>query len=241
MHANARALGLCMLILFCPALQAEEDKVPPCGQPMVLPDKPNLDDYPDYSEFLLKIMKYKQAKREQAAHRQRCPQDYRPKPPHSNDPTVVEGPETLESAMKRAKRIARIDYQKHQTWFNHTTSHSFGLPAMATSSLESESIRTLLSNAGADKPVVFPLTLLSMQNPSLDGADAQALHNLTQYGLLPSKEQQADLAAFLATNPQALYTMLTTGRLTLILGPDNQLLTVNGVIEVENCLSSCVN
>ena len=67
MKFSALAFGLCSLCLLSP-LSAQESAPPPCGSPVAVPDKPALEDYPDYSDFLLQVMQYKQANRQQANH-----------------------------------------------------------------------------------------------------------------------------------------------------------------------------
>jgi hypothetical protein len=96
MKFSALAFGLCSLCLLSP-LSAQESAPPPCGSPVAVPDKPALEDYPDYSDFLLQVMQYKQANRQQANHQAACPQDYEPDPVASSDPTVIDQPETLDS------------------------------------------------------------------------------------------------------------------------------------------------
>ena len=85
MYIRALATGLCGFLLLTPVHAQEPPS--PCGSPVAVPDKPLLEDYPDYSNFLLQIMKYNQAQRDQAAHRNACPDDYLPQPMASSDPT----------------------------------------------------------------------------------------------------------------------------------------------------------
>ena len=163
MKFSALAFGLCSLCLLSP-LSAQESAPPPCGSPVAVPDKPALEDYPDYSDFLLQVMQYKQANRQQANHQAACPQDYEPDPVASSDPTVIDQPETLDSALARTERLSPIDYQRNRTWYNRSTSQSFGLPALPGNSLSGEHIRTLLGNAGSDTPLVLPMTIVTINN-----------------------------------------------------------------------------
>lgn len=134
MKFSALATGLCSIFLLSP-LSAQEPAPPPCGSPVSVPSKPALEDYPDYSDFLLQVMQYKQANRSRAAHQAACPQDYQPEPVTSSDPTVIEQPETLDSALARTERLSPIDYQRNRTWYDRSTSQSFGLPALPGNSL----------------------------------------------------------------------------------------------------------
>ncbi|EKF75924.1 hypothetical protein A11A3_00480 [Alcanivorax hongdengensis A-11-3] len=234
MQAHARVLGLCALFMTS-ALQAQ-DAVPPCGHPVVVPDKPELASYPEYSDFLVDIMKYKQTVKLQQAHRQACPRDYQPKPHHSNDPTVVEGPETLDSAVERAHQIAQMDYSKHDTWYNRTTSRSFALPPMQQQGLADERIRTLLGNAGSDTPMVLPLTRLSLQDDKTrDGSDAQQQDQLYPYQLLPVKERQAEIAAFKANNADEAIRVERSGNLYFYIDLDDDVVATKGRVETEAC------
>ena len=143
MKFRALAFGLCGICMLNP-LSARESAPPPCGSPVTVPDKPALEDYPDYSDFLLQVMQYKQANRDQAAHQAACPQDYQPEPEASSDPTVIDQPETLDSALARTERLSPIDYQRNRTWYNRSTSQSFGLSDAGTDELADSLILTSL-------------------------------------------------------------------------------------------------
>lgn len=238
MEFRALALGLCGICLLSP---------PPaqgaCGSPVAVPDKPVLEDYPDYSDFLLQVMQYKQASRRQAAHQQACPQDYQPEPVASSDPTVINQPETLQSALARTERLSPIDYQRNRTWYDRSTSQSFDLPALPGSTLSAEHIRTLLGNAGTDTPLTLPMTIVGMQLNGLnDGGKAQNLLTEQLYRNLFGEERKADLATLLVDNPNAIVQVSRFGNLMIYLDSNNESVLTTGVIEVESCLSSgCEN
>jgi hypothetical protein len=238
MKFSALATGLCSIFLLSP-LSAQEPAPPPCGSPVSVPSKPALEDYPDYSDFLLQVMQYKQANRSRAAHQAACPQDYQPEPVTSSDPTVIEQPETLDSALARTERLSPIDYQRNRTWYDRSTSQSFGLPALPGNSLSGEHIRTLLGNAGSDTPLVLPMTIVGMQLDGLnDGGDARNLLTEQLYRNLFNEERKADLATLLASNPNAIVEISRNGNLVLYLDLNDEAVLTTGIIEVESCLSS---
>lgn len=229
MHSRALATGLCSLCLLSP-LHAEES-IPPCGSPVSVPDKPNLEDYPDYSDFLVQIMRYKQASHLQATHEGACPEDYLPPRITSTDPTVIVEPETLEDALARTPRIEPIDYQTHPTWYDRSTSHSFQLPALGAPLLSSEHIRTLLGNADDDEPLVLPMTIVGMQLDGVnDGGDASNLGDLNSYQQLPYEEQQVNRMYFVAENQTILSGLYQQGNLTYYVDTDSNIYYIRGVI-----------
>lgn len=242
MKLRALALGLCSICMLSP-LSARESAPPPCGSPVIVPDKPALEDYPDYSDFLLQVMQYKQANRDQAAHQAACPQDYQPEPVASSDPTVIDQPETLDSALARTERLSPIDYQRNRTWYNRSTSQSFDLPALPGNSLSGEHIRTLLGNAGTDTPLVLPMTIVSMQLNGLnDGGEARNLLTEQRYRNLFDEERKVDMATWLADHPNAIFDVSRSGNLMLYLDLDNNPVLTTGTIYIVSCLSSgCEN
>lgn len=131
----------CMLaaLLFAPLTWGAD-----CSVPIQLPDRPQIDQFADYSTFLVEAMEYKTKKREQAEHKQKCPQAYVEKQRPNPDPTKIEGPETLSDALQRARKIPRIDYSRHQKWYDRTTSRSFPLPDLGGDQLSSNTIETSL-------------------------------------------------------------------------------------------------
>ncbi|PNE03551.1 hypothetical protein A15D_00771 [Alcanivorax sp. MD8A] len=228
MHYRALAFGLCSLSFLNPV--HAQDALPPCGSPVAVPEKPILEDYPDYTDFLLQIMKYKQASRDQAAHRQACPEDYLPEHTASTDPTVIDGPETLDSALQRTPRIPEIDYQAHRTWHDRSTSRSFVLSPLTAPVLSTERLRTLLGNAGSDEPLILPMTVVGMQLKGVnDGGNAQGLEEQTAYLQLPYEERQAQIAAFVAENRAQLDDMYTVNGLTVYLNKDDEIYLIEGI------------
>ena len=241
MYIRALATGLCGFFLLTPVHAQEPPS--PCGSPVAVPDKPLLEDYPDYSDFLLQIMKYKQAQRDQAAHRNACPDDYIPQPMASSDPTVIDEPETLSSALVRAKQLPTMDYQKNGTWHDRSTSRSFTLPALPGTSMASESIRTVLSNTGSQKPLVLPMTIVGMQLDGLnDGENSSNVALDAVYQTLFNEEQKTGEAYRLANTPNEIVQLGSTGNLLFFLNRDLEPVLTTGVVHTVSCLSSnCPN
>ena len=230
MYIRALATGLCGFLLLTPVHAQEPPS--PCGSPVAVPDKPLLEDYPDYSNFLLQIMKYKQAQRDQAAHRNACPDDYLPQPMANSDPTVIDEPETLSSALARTGKFEQIDYQRNRTWYNRSTSKSFVLPPLGGDALASERIRTLLANAGSDTPLFLPMTIVGMQLDGLnDGGEAQQQEVQFSYELLPKQERQASRAAFIANTQQQFSGVYRSGNLLLYLDNTGEAFLIEGTVE----------
>lgn len=230
MRIRALATGLCGFCLLTP-VHAQES-VPPCGNALAMPDKPLLEDYPDYSNFLLQIMKYKQAQRDQATHRHACPDDYLPHPVASSDPTIIEEPETLSAALERTNKLQQIDYRQNRTWYNRSTSKSFVLPPLGGDTLASERVRTLLGNAGSDTPLILPMTIVGMQLEGInDGGDAQQQETLFSYELLPEQERQASRAAFIADTKQQFSGVYRSGNLLLYLDETGESFLIEGTVE----------
>ena len=230
MHYRALAFGLCSLSLLNPV--HAQDALPPCGSPVAVPEKPILEDYPDYTDFRLQIMKYKQASRDRASHRKVCPTDYVAQHSASTDPTVIEGPETLDSALERTPRIPEIDYQAHRTWHDRSTSRSFVLSPLTAPILSSERLRTLLGNAGTDEPLILPMTVVGMQLEGLnDGGNAQLIEEQTAYQQLPYEERQAEQASYQPVKRAQLDDLYTDGNLTIYLNSSDDIYFIEATAE----------
>ncbi|MGB1466061.1 MAG: hypothetical protein ACPG8O_06805 [Alcanivorax nanhaiticus] len=232
MHLRALAIGLSSFCLLS-TLHASE-AVPPCGAPVSVPDKPDLENYPDYTDFLLQIMKYKQASQLQALHQTACPDDYLPQKVVSNDPTVISEPETLDGALERTSRIEPIDYQTHPTWYDRSTSRSFELPPLAATLLSGEHIRTLLGNAHSEEPLVLPMTIVGMQLEGVnDGGDALNQETEMTYDTLGARETQASVAAFKAENAPLITSIYFANNLTFYYDSSGGVVRIEAVAEGE--------
>ncbi len=172
-----------------------------CSEPVELPDKPELSQFADYNTFLVEMLEYKSARREQAQHRQACPDAYKQPERPSRNPTVIQEPETLSEALQRADRIPRLDYSQHQTWYNRTTSRSFPLPDLGSDRLSNNVLRSNLRmmQSGAS-PRSGPNWLPGIFNTSLNmdrfsGEEAQFRDWLFFEEWLPEQERRAENAS----------------------------------------------
>ncbi|MBQ0754571.1 MAG: hypothetical protein KBT87_10325 [Gammaproteobacteria bacterium] len=116
-----------------------------CESPVTLGEKPAMEAYADYSDFLVAIMDFKSRSRARAEQETACPALFSAQAnPEPVDPTVTYGPETLESATTRASKLKPSIYPMGSTWYKRSTSRSFALPALASAQMDQESIATHL-------------------------------------------------------------------------------------------------
>lgn len=197
-----------------------------CDAPVTLGDKPSMDAYADYSDFLVAIMDYKTRERDLQAQQDACPELFISRvDPTSLDPTVTYGPETLESAVERSARIPAIDYSANRTWYNRSTSRSFGLPTLPsnqmTTSLVRTPLRTVVDGNVPERDQALVLNLVGPL-PTADGASAQMLVERQFRDTLPVRDEEV-IYAFSADQRDAVddaYTIVnnsTGSSLTLYL------------------------
>lgn len=247
----------CLVLTVSPAYGQDESatatgtSAPDCSSPIWLPDRPTLDNTPDYSTFLAQIMAYKKAKREQAAQKQACPQLYRKIREPNNNPTVVEGPETLHEALQRARQLSQLDYS-HGEQQSGSTVHSFPLPQLSGNQMARDTISANLENlsnnakpkSGAQE---LPLIYGAQLNPNVvNGRDAQQNTSSSVEQALPTQDQNLNVAynanTFGGRLGQIVQSDVVDGSyLRYYYSKDGQLMLITGVLQVENCLSSCSN
>lgn len=151
------------------------------GPAVVLGDKPSMDAYADYSDFLVAIMDYKARQRELKAQQESCPELFvKHIDPTTLDPTVTYGPETLDSAVKRTRRLEKLGYEERTPGDGRSTSRNFKLPTLGSSQMEGETIRTPLRTL-VDEPVSEhdQQLILSLLGPldRADGSSASVIQN----------------------------------------------------------------
>lgn len=185
---NWRFGALICLLATQPALAVD------CDAPVVLGDKPSMDGYADYSDFLVAIMDYKTRERDLQAQQETCPELFITRvDPTSLDPTVTYGPETLDSAVERSARIPVIDYSTNRTWYNRSTSRSFGLPDLPnnqmTASVVRTPLRTVVDGNIPERDQALALNLVGPL-PTADGGQAQTLVERQFRDTLPVREDE---------------------------------------------------
>lgn len=210
-----------------------------CSAPVVLGDKPSMDDYADYSDFLVAIMDYKARDRELQAQQEACPEIFISRAdPTTLDPTVTQGPETLDSAVARTQRLPVIDYSTTRTWYNRSTSRSFALPTLASTQMEQETVgtqvRTLVDGTRDDRQQALSLDLIGPLAPD-ESAEAERLMDRQLTESLAREEQEirrifsVDSDTF---NSVLTYDLANGGYLTLFFnGMD--------ILRIEGLLVSC--
>lgn len=225
--------GVSLLALTAVAAHAED-----CVTPIVLGDKPNMSSYGDYEDFLVAAMEYKAREEEKNKHQKMCPQLYQ------EAPLIAEQAESLDDAVRRSAEQQPFDYSSNQSWYNRSTSQSFGLAGLPNSSMAGETIHTSLLGL-ENSPLTsnqrnILLALLGPFGGIDDGSDASAVGGQLLSDALVIRERDVLTAfgydSFLSRLKGV--SVLNSGGLVLFLGDDGFLYSY-GLIEIENCLSSC--
>ena len=209
-----------------------------CISPVVLGDKPAMSAYGDYSDFLVAAMEHKSQEEKKRKHQKMCPELYREAP-------LLDAPnENLDNAVRQSAQRPPFDYGSNQSWYNKSTSQSFGLPGLPNASMSGEAINTSLLVL-EEGPIEDRLRsiLLALQSPLPgvdDGGNASSLIGRQFSDVLLKRENEV-LQAFLFDTFGARLTGIAyadDGSLTLYLSQDGIMLT-QGVGYFESCLSSC--
>lgn len=231
---NWRFGALICLFAVQPALAVD------CDAPVTLGGKPSMDGYADYSDFLVAIMDYKARERDLQAQQEACPELFITRvDPTSLDPTVTYGPETLDSAVERSARIPTIDYSTNRTWYNRSTSRSFGLPNLPNGVMEKETIstqvRTLVDGTLSARDQQLVLDLIGPLTKD-DGAWAEQLAHRQLTESLTRTEQIVRYVTSTSEGDASIQFITTTmdngGYITLYVVGDE-------VIRTEALLVSC--
>ena len=119
-----------------PALAAD------CETAIVLPERPLLEHYTDYSAFIVDIMQFKRIEDDKLRHREACPDTY-----EETGQTPPPATPTLNDAVARADARPPFDYQRHTTWHGRSTSRSFPMADLDSQTLASERLLTRLADA----------------------------------------------------------------------------------------------
>ncbi|PKM22776.1 MAG: hypothetical protein CVV10_02625 [Gammaproteobacteria bacterium HGW-Gammaproteobacteria-14] len=209
-----------------------------CAAPLDIGIKPDMTAYADYSDFLVAVMEFKARADALEKHQGACPQLYATEPP----PAVTS--ETLASALQRSRNQAQFDYNIHQTWYDRSTSRTFGLPGMANNVLSSQIIGTslrILEDGPLDPSTqAIVLTLGSPLGGLEDGAVAVDLVNAQFEQLGLEREQQVRLAFIEAEadlQPSQII-VASIGQLRLTYS-EGQLLKVRGRVLGQSCGINC--
>ena len=122
-----------------------------CDVPIDLGNAPEMSDHSQLNAFIAAALEFKAKQREQDQHRKSCPELYlRPPTVWIDDPTVTQGPETLDSAVERSESFPGIDYSSTSEWYGRSTSESFSLSDLESSQLADSLVSTSLFFIGQD-------------------------------------------------------------------------------------------
>lgn len=229
-----RLIAAATLCAFCTNAAHADD----CISPVPLGDKPAMNAYGDYSDFLVAAMEHKAQEEEKRKHQKMCPELYREAP-------LMDLPsESLDTAVRQSSERPAFDYSRNQSWYNRTTSQSFGLPGLPNSSMAGEAIDTSLIVL-EEGPIEERLRsiLLALQSPLPgveDGANASSVMSRQFEDVLLKRENEV-LQAFLFDNFGAQIRSIaysSDGSLVLYIGEDD-ILRTQGSFYFQNCLSSC--
>lgn len=142
-------LAAALATAWCAPALAEDEMTP--RPQRVFAEKPRIEDYADYSNFLVDIMEYRRQKDAQAAAAAEKPAAI--PPPVAEDPLLysISGPESLDEALRRAKRMAHPSYAEPER-YGRTTASSFPMPAMEGKDLSTNEIQGNLADLEAVNP-----------------------------------------------------------------------------------------
>lgn len=214
-----------------------------CDTAVVLGDKPSMEEYADYSDFLVAIMDHKARDRELLAQQEACPELFVSKlDPSAADPTVTYGPETLDSAVARTERLHQTEADNRPQVTDRTTSRNFRLPVLASTQMENETIptplRTLMEAPISERDQQLVLNLLGPMQED-DGSWGSNIMTRQYADTLSELERSVDAAYTVGDRPfnySYRIELANEGYLTLFfLG--EELVRVSGLL--VSCTSTC--
>lgn len=191
--------------VWCVPAQAEEEWTP--RPQKIFAEKPRIEDYADYSTFLVDIMEYRRQKEAQAAEAAQAaskpavPAAAAPANGPVDDPSLyfIGGPESLEDALARARKLPHPTYSEPER-FGRTTANSFPMPPLEGDDLSANEVPGQLADMDTVDPEVYN------EEGAKQDADGQVARNPT--GDRKDREQQADEG----TNPAYRASYDPTGR-----------------------------
>lgn len=208
--ARLPALSLLLAALlpavWCVPAQAEDEWTP--RPQKVFAEKPRIEDYADYSTFLVDIMEYRRQKEAQAAAAasKPAPPAPVPAPAPANGPVddhglyFIGGPESLEEALARAKKLPHPTYSEPER-FGRSTANSFPMPPLEGEDLSANEVPGQLADMDTVDPEVYN------EEGAKKDADGQVTRNPTSDR--KDREHQADKG----TNPAYRASYDREGRL----------------------------
>lgn len=136
------------------AVRAADDTIPRPQQ--IFTEKPRIEDYSDYNAFLVDIMEFRRQKqeREEAARAQQAAREATSAAgaaATSVDQSLyrIEGPETLDSALERARQLPHPVYEEQER-YGRTTAQSFPIPTLDSPDLSEADVPGMLHDLEAE-------------------------------------------------------------------------------------------
>lgn len=244
-----QAGGMALILALAPTLHAKDSG--DCDVAIDLGKKPEMGDHSQLNAFIAAALEYKSQQRKQDQHRKSCPELYEKQPVlWIDDPTVTQGPETLDSAVERSESFPSLDYGTTDEWYGRSTSQSFSLSDAGTDELADSLIQTPLfllqeSDAADAAPSADEesaiLLALATDFDSEKGIYADKLVTDQLAQTLFFRERDAESA--LGTEPgefvniQPIPSFFGGFALFSDASGENELVTSR--YEMESCLSSC--
>jgi len=155
----------------------------------VFTEKPRIEDYADYSTFLVDIMEYRRQKEAQAAEAATRPATPAPAAAPASGPVddpslyFIGGPESLEDALARAKKLPHPVYSEPER-FGRSTANSFPMPPLEGEDLSANEVPGQLADMDTVDPEAYN------EEGAKQDAEGQVARNPT--GDRKDREQQAD-------------------------------------------------
>jgi opacity protein-like surface antigen len=229
-----RLIAAASLCALCISSAVADD----CISPVKLGDKPAMTAYGDYSDFLVAVMEHKALEEKKRKHQKLCPELYR------EAPTAAAKAESLDAAIQASSQQPPFDYRANASWYNRSTSQSFGLPSMPNAIMAGTSLgtsfTTLDDGAVNDALAASILAMLGAGNDIEDARFASDFLSVMFERTLAQREDDVDLAFRSGDFLSQLTSIDVSGNggLTLYLGGAG-FLKIDASIETESCLSSC--
>ena len=198
-----------------------------CSSKVDLPPRPDVKKYSDYNLFIARIVKYKNAQRDEMEQKTKCPDLY------AAPVTPPPEPETINGAVQAAASSPGATSPASQE----------NLPDMGADQMASTSIMTPLNfiDGGDQQPQQLPslpFDVIDALN-SGDPASKELKEYLTRQ--LPQQDKATGEAFMVALNgpntPDSL-TLNQAGNLYIMLNTDGDIVSIRGTIRAESCLSS---
>lgn len=147
-----------------------------CDAPVVLGDRPRMEDYAQSRDFLAAAMDYKQQEALLEKQLHECPQLSGGPDPESS---TNDKPEDLDEAVKRGRNLPEFDYDRHSRWYNRTTSRSFGLPPLPPARMDDRLIQAPIRAANEQPiPPEVRSAFVALHGPLDDVVDGRETEDL---------------------------------------------------------------